>query len=505
MLRRFALYVGLYLLAPVALLAALEGVLRLAGVGTSTAWLLERQCGGSAWHTPNPAFYQQFTALPLYEIMNWDELEFMVPEVKGPDTVRIFAFGESALFGYRSAARMLEVMLAQQFPGKRFEVYNAACPGISSHLLRVAARTAAKYQPDLFLIYMGNNEAVGPYGPRSMLGRSNLGASTTLIQAVIALNQLRLTQIFTGAGSAPKHPPSQEELLASVPAQTNTESLALLYEDNLTAMLDAARDAGAASVLCTLASNRAFGGQDAKRPASLDALERGGLNQVVLRTAEARKDSGVWLCDTERALYEQSPAGLPDYGFFSDNIHFTFNGAYAAARAMFTSTCAALADRLPAEAGKVIPPTRDDVARLLGWNAAAEIALLRIQVAAGFDDYSKQLLRERLATLEAETKDAPVEAGIAAGCEKALLLRPEDVALHRMRFETLMFGKQPDAALRAAEEMAAKFPCSRLALRSLGQALNETMQGERAREAYTRVLEIYPDDLPSRISLGLGQ
>jgi predicted TPR repeat methyltransferase len=51
--------------------------------------------------------------------------------------------------------------------------------------------------------------------------------------------------------------------------------------------------------------------------------------------------------------------------------------------------------------------------------------------------------------------------------------------------------------------MATKFPCSRLALRALGKALNASAQIDAAQDAYGSVLEIYPDDIPSQVSMGL--
>jgi hypothetical protein len=465
------------------------------------AWLLERHCDDTRLHSPNPAFYQQFTAIPLNEIMNWDELEFSIPAGKSPGTCRIFAFGESALFGYRSAVRILEVMLTERFPGMRFEVYNAACPGMSSHVLRAAAREAALHQPDIFLIYMGNNEAVGPYGPNSLLGRTGISWSADTVQRAIRMNDLRLVQFLKRAATMPLTPPTREQILASMPKQTDNLAVAGMYADNLNAMLDSAREAGAATVLCTLTANRAFAGQTPVKPNSLDAIERSPLNQAVLDAVAARAGEGVYLADTDRRLYERSPSGVPDYTYFSDNIHLNFDGAYQLACAMFETVERTLPRA--GDAGTVPPLSREEAALLLGWNTAAEIALLRIQVDAGFDEYSKEILRKRLAALEAEFS-GDVQEGMAAACGAALIWRPEDAGLHRMYFEALLFGNRPEEALKAAEAMAAKLPCGRLSLRSMGQALNATMQGQRAREAYERVLAVYPDDLPSQASLALG-
>jgi hypothetical protein len=500
--RRVLGYFAAYVVAPLLLLTAGEGVLRLCGYGVSTSWLLERRCNDTRLHSPNPAFYQQFSAIPLQEIMNWDELEFMLPDNKPPDTCRVFAFGESALFGTRSAVRILEVMLAARFPDRRFEVFNAACPGMNSHVLRAAASEAAQFQPDIFLIYMGNNEAVGPYGPQSLLGRAGMSLDADSIQRIIQLHNLRLVQLLERAARAPLRQPTREEILATMPGQTDVQAVSRIYADNLDAMLDSARDAGAATVLCTLTANRFFNGQTPPRPASLEQIERSPLNQAVLAAAASRANDRVWLADVDRHLYEVAPSGLPDYTYFSDNIHLNFEGAHQVACAMFDSVVKAL----PAKSGEPAPQplTRDEAAALLGWNAAAEIDLLRIQVAAGFDERSKQILREKLERLEA-AHPGEVYAGMAEAAAQSLQRRPDDIYLHRARFEALLFSARPDDALKHAEEMVRRFPCARLSLRSLGQALNAAMQADRAREAYERVLAIYPDDLAAQASLSLGK
>ncbi|MCX6903236.1 MAG: tetratricopeptide repeat protein, partial [Verrucomicrobia bacterium] len=88
---------------------------------------------------------------------------------KVPGTFRIFVLGESAALGTPAPAfgfaRILEVMLRQQFPEKRFEVINTAMRGINSHAVLPIARECARHSPDLFLIYMGNNETVGLHSP----------------------------------------------------------------------------------------------------------------------------------------------------------------------------------------------------------------------------------------------------------------------------------------------------------------------------------------------------
>ena len=88
---------------------------------------------------------------------------------KPAGTVRIFVLGGSAAQGIPdpsfSFGRILEVMLRERYPDVKFEVVNAAMTAINSHVALEIARDCAAHQPDLFVVYMGNNEVVGPYGP----------------------------------------------------------------------------------------------------------------------------------------------------------------------------------------------------------------------------------------------------------------------------------------------------------------------------------------------------
>jgi hypothetical protein len=84
---------------------------------------------------------------------------------KSPDTFRIFTVGGSAMFGWGfgdpfhwNAAALLGKFLSTRFPGRRIEVINAA--GLSWGSSRVAplVHELVRYNPDLIIVYSGNNE-----------------------------------------------------------------------------------------------------------------------------------------------------------------------------------------------------------------------------------------------------------------------------------------------------------------------------------------------------------
>jgi tetratricopeptide (TPR) repeat protein len=114
-----------------------------------------------------------------------------------PDgTLRIYVLGESAAMGTPdpsfSFGRILEVMLAEQYPTRRFEVVNAAMTAINSLVVRGIASDCAAHEPDLFVIYMGNNEVVGPYGPGTVF--QQWSPNQALIRASLGVKSTRVGQ-----------------------------------------------------------------------------------------------------------------------------------------------------------------------------------------------------------------------------------------------------------------------------------------------------------------------
>jgi tetratricopeptide (TPR) repeat protein len=161
--RRWTRRLSLAVLALVLLLGAVEAGLRIGGYGYSTSFFLLAPAGGML--TANREFVCQF-----YGRANAPQpLPFLMSPWKAPGTIRIFVLGESGAAGTPAPAfgfaRILRVILGEQYPGRRFEVINTALPGINSHIVRRIARECARFEPDAFIVYMGNDEAAGLYTP----------------------------------------------------------------------------------------------------------------------------------------------------------------------------------------------------------------------------------------------------------------------------------------------------------------------------------------------------
>ncbi|HZM08807.1 MAG TPA: hypothetical protein VFC15_01200 [Candidatus Limnocylindrales bacterium] len=187
---------------PVLLLGIVEVALRFSGVGFPTELLVPCTLQG------RPAScYNLFFPAPFFPPgMIKTPQVYAIPAEKPQGTFRIFVLGESAAMGDPDPAyafsRYLEVMLRERFPSIRFEVVNTGSVAVNSHVLVPIARDLAKQRPDVFIIYSGNNEVVGPYGPGTALTAS--GMNLTVIRSSIFLRSTRIGQLVTKLGTPKK-------------------------------------------------------------------------------------------------------------------------------------------------------------------------------------------------------------------------------------------------------------------------------------------------------------
>ena len=141
-----------------------EVLLRVVGFGFPDAYFLKREENGKTVYVENLDFGRRFFPPGLKRA----PLPLMVTAEKPARTYRIFVLGESAAMGFPnpsfSFSRILEAMLRNRFPDARFEVINTAMTAINSHVIVPIAEDCEAQHPDLFIVYMGNNEVVGPGG-----------------------------------------------------------------------------------------------------------------------------------------------------------------------------------------------------------------------------------------------------------------------------------------------------------------------------------------------------
>lgn len=186
------------------ILGTIEGALRIAGYGYATSFFVQETIQGQRWLVANP----------------WFGLRFFPPSVarspgpvamraeKPAGSVRIFLFGESAAMGDPrpgfGVGRCLETLLRERVPGTEFEVVTTAMTAINSHAILPSARECARLEGDLWIVYMGNNEMAGPFGPNSAFG---LRASPPwLARSVLAAQETRVGQVLMATARSWKRP-----------------------------------------------------------------------------------------------------------------------------------------------------------------------------------------------------------------------------------------------------------------------------------------------------------
>lgn len=259
-LRPFVFRALAVVLAPLAFVLAAEIVLRVAGYGSPTEFFLPIE--GRAVETTNPRFGDRFFGPRLARSPVLQTLEVE----KSANEVRIFVLGGSAAMGTPDAsfglAPILEVLLEKSYPEIEFTVVNAAMAAINSHVAVEIARECAARRPDLFLVYLGNNEVVGPFGPGSVFGR--FSPSPTLVRVLTWLPRLRLAQLldaglgrWTGGGAEPSEWRGLEMFAGNrVPFDDpRLEGVYRHLDRNLTTIARLARSAGAEAVFATVATN----------------------------------------------------------------------------------------------------------------------------------------------------------------------------------------------------------------------------------------------------------
>jgi len=247
---------------PVVLLILVEMCLRVIGFGYPTSAIITREIEGRQVCINNLKFGWQFFPKKISREM----CAFLFPVVKPPQTYRIFVLGGSAAMGAPEPAyafsRILKVLLDNEYPDLNFEVINVGMPAMNSHGVLEIAKDCARYDPDLFIVYLGNNEVTGPYGVGTVF--APLSPSLASIRASIAIKSTRLGQLL-------------EELLSSLAAggedsvqwkglqmfldkQVRFDSPGLQhvyhhFESNLSRICEIGCEAGAEVILCNVATN----------------------------------------------------------------------------------------------------------------------------------------------------------------------------------------------------------------------------------------------------------
>lgn len=256
-IRRYLLKFLLIFGTPIVFLLVLELSLRIFGYGYSTNFF---EVYEDKYLIPNTNFANRFFPAGTVKTA-WP---FKIPIQKSNDTIRIFILGDSAAQGTPAPAfgfaRILEVMLERQFPGRKFEVVNAAMRGINSHVVVPIAKECAKYGADAILVYLGNNEEVGLYAPEP--DKFNIVKYPFLIELKHLASQTKISQLLESLMmkiGKPGNPPVQDFEYFKKHRIAFNDSLRIAtiknFESNLRKICRAGAKNGAKVFLSTIAVN----------------------------------------------------------------------------------------------------------------------------------------------------------------------------------------------------------------------------------------------------------
>lgn len=247
---------------PLGFLGLLELVLRLVGFGYPTGFLLASQRDGHPVLVQNNQFGWRFFGAAMART----PAAICIPKAKDANTVRIIVFGESAAFGDPDPRfglpRMLQAMLELRYPGTRFEVVNAGMTAINSNVILPIARDCAAADADIWVIYMGNNEVVGPFGAGTVFGRQT--PPLAVIRANLALKATRTGELIDGLLGKLHQPPASKsewggmEMFLDQQVRADDPRMSVVYdhfERNLSDIINVGRRSGAGIVVSTVAVN----------------------------------------------------------------------------------------------------------------------------------------------------------------------------------------------------------------------------------------------------------
>src|SRR5487761_1994727 len=243
---------------PLILLGGLELLLRLLGVGFDPHFFKPARIGGQDCYVANADFGLRFFPRSMVRTPP----PVVMPAAKAPGTFRIFIFGESAALGdprpNYGAGSYLEVLLAERFPQAKFEVVNTSITAINSHVILPIAQECSRQSGDLWLVYMGNNEMVGPFGAATVFGLQ--APPIWLVKTQLQLKRLRLAQWLleasqkfqkAGFGNAGWHGMEMFMRNQVPPSDPRRQRVYDNFERNLAEILHAGLASGAKVVLST--------------------------------------------------------------------------------------------------------------------------------------------------------------------------------------------------------------------------------------------------------------
>jgi tetratricopeptide (TPR) repeat protein len=501
-------------LVPLLLIGTAELVLRFANYGYSTAFFQRTTVNGVDFLVENPHFGLRFFPAELAR----SPAPVVMPAKKPPGRYRIFLLGESAALGDPAPAfgfgRYLEVLLRERYPKSDFEVVCAAMTAINSHAILPIAHECACSEGDLWVVYMGNNEMVGPFGAATVFGAK--APALWQVRMTLALKKLRLVQALASLRETWRgdHDGQAWEGMKMflenriAPDDPKRDTVCQNFRANLDQILAAGERADVPIVLSTVAVNlREFAPFSAMPSRTAATTSASGLKEQA-GTATAAQTAGKWAAAIQ--AYERALTMVPahaDIEFRLGQCQLALSNQVAA-RAWFAA--ARDHDALPFRTDSRLNSIIEELGRAHGnrgvhlLDGSASVSANSPASIPGDEVFYEHVHfnfdgNYRFARALAESIAAQLPAGIREGgapvwatqeqCDRRLALtawnRWEVYSEMLQRLSQPPFTGQPDNGMRLAG-IRAKLAELRPQLTSTNAAV--------ARQVYSRAIEARPGD-----------
>ncbi|MCA9198371.1 MAG: tetratricopeptide repeat protein [Planctomycetales bacterium] len=184
---------------------------------------------------------------------------------KPAGTHRVIVFGGSAAMGDPEPAfglaRTIQANLEHRFPNEAFEVINAAVTAINSHVVLSIAKDCRSLDADALVVYMGNNEVVGPFGAGTAFGNGKtslwqIRSSLALQRTTIGQNLAKL--LTRQEGQVPESWGGMEMFTDRLIRHDSPELARVIsnFRANVQDLVRLAHRDQVAVILCTMATNQ---------------------------------------------------------------------------------------------------------------------------------------------------------------------------------------------------------------------------------------------------------
>ena len=366
--RIWSVRLALVFLVPLFLIGSVEGVFRLVDYGSPVSFFVpSSHVEGEL--IENSKFPWRF--LPE-KLARAPQPTSILPEKPSGATTRVFVFGESAAEGDPEPAfgmpRILEVLLEGKFPGRDFEVINVAVTALNSHAILPVAKECAELDGDYWVLYIGHNEVMGPFGAGTVFGQKTPPVSA--LRTGLWLKEFRFGQWIAGFNASEASLDSGRwrgmEMFLDQKLDFKNPKLEWVYssfQKNMEDIVEVGVDSGVQLIIATAASNlrdsapfaslgsgvgisadetfnharslESSGKLGEARKYYLQALDLDALRfrsdsklNSITRSISQSADKNVFFFDAQAELDAQSKGGISGSDYFFEHVHLTFEGNY---------------------------------------------------------------------------------------------------------------------------------------------------------------------------------